>query len=85
MYTSSVIQHWTEQGIKKGIEQGERKGVLESLINILEFHFSPDEVQPLKSTLENIEELQQLRQLRHHALQVSNLDEFRSILSSNGS
>ena len=35
MYASSVIQHWTEQGI----EQGERKGVLESLINILEFHF----------------------------------------------
>ncbi len=78
MYASSVIQHWTEQGI----EQGERKGVLESLINILEFHFSPDEVQPLKPILESIEELQQLKQLRNHALQVSNLDEFRRILSS---
>ena len=79
MYESSVIQHWTEQGI----EQGERKGVLESLINILEFHFSPDEVQQLKPILESIEELQQLRQLRHHALQVSSLDEFKHILSSN--
>ena len=79
MYASSVIQHWTEQGI----EQGERKGVLESLINILEFHFSPDEVQPLKSTLESIEELQQLKQLRDQALQLSSLDEFRRILASN--
>ena len=80
MYASSVIQHWTEQGIK----QGERKGVLESLINILEFRFPPDEVQPLKPILESIEELQQLKQLRYHALQVSSLDEFRRILSSNG-
>lgn len=76
MYASSVIQHWTEQG--------ERKGVFESLIDILEFHFSHDEVQHLKPILENIEELQQLKQLRHHALQASSLDEFRSILSSNG-
>ena len=74
MYASSVIQHWTEQG--------GRNEALESLIDILEFHFSPDEVQPLKPVLESIEELQQLRQLRHHALQVSSLDEFRSILSS---
>ena len=76
MYASSVIQHWTEQG--------KREGVLESLINILEFHYSPDEVQTLKPILENIEELQQLKQLRQQALEVSNIDEFRSILSSNG-
>ena len=80
MYESSVIQHFIEQGIK----QGKRKGVLDSLINILEFHYSPDAVQPLKPILESIEELQQLKQLRHHALEVSNLDEFKQILSSNG-
>ena len=88
MYASSVIQHYTEQGIKQGIEQGieqgERKGVLESLINILEFHFSSDEVQHLKPILESINELQQLKQLRQHALQVSSIDEFKHILSSNG-
>lgn len=88
MYESSVIQHFTEQGIKQGIEQGieqgERIGVLESLIDILESRFQPDSVLPLKHILEDIEELQQLKQLRHQALQVSNLDEFRQILSSNG-
>lgn len=84
MYESSVIQHFTEQGIKQGIEQGERIGVLESLIDILESRFQPNSVQPITPILENIEELQQLKQLRHQALQVSSLDEFRQILSSNG-
>ncbi len=51
-------------------------------MNILEFHFSPDEVQPLKPILESIEELQQLKQLCQQALEVSNIDEFRLILSS---
>ncbi len=78
MYESSVIQHFIEQGI----QQGERKGILESLISILEFHFSPDEVYPLKPILESIEELQQLKQLQHLALQVSNLEEFKHFLSS---
>ena len=74
MYESSVIQHF--------MEQGKRKAALEVLIEILEFRFPPDEVQPLKPILESIEELQQLRQLRLQALQVSSIDEFRSILSS---
>ena len=82
MYESSVIQHFIEQGIKKGFEQGKKKAALESLIEILESRFPLNEVQPLKPILESIEELQQLRQLRQHALQVSSLDEFRSILSS---
>ena len=85
MYESSVIQHFIEQGIKKGFKQGKKKAALESLIEILEFRFPPNEVQHLIPILESIEELQQLRQLRQHALQVSSLDEFRSILSSNGS
>ena len=86
MYESSVIQHFIEQGKKKGFEQGlkqgKKKAALESLIEILEFRFPPNEVQPLKPILESIEELQQLRQLRHHALQVASLDDFRRILSS---
>ena len=61
------------------MEQGHKKAALEVLIEILEFHFPPDEVQTLKPILKNIEELQQLRQLRQQALQVSSLDEFRSI------
>ena len=80
MYESSVIQHFTEQGIK----QGERKAAIESLLDVLEVRFQSSEVQTLKPKIESIEELQTLKQLHHEALQVSSLDEFRRILSSNG-
>jgi hypothetical protein len=88
MYESSVIQHFTEQGIKQGIEQGieqgERKAAIESLLDVLDMRFQSSEVQTLKPIIESIEELQTLKQLHHEALQVSSLDEFRRILSSNG-
>ena len=84
MYESSVIQHFTEQGIKQGIEQGERKGAIESLFDVLDVRFQHSEVQTLKPKIESIEELQTLKQLLREALQVSSLDEFRRILASNG-
>ena len=76
MYESSVIQHFTEQG--------ERKGAIESLLDVLDVRFQSSEVQTLKPKIESIEELQTLKQLLREALQVSSLDEFRRILSSNG-
>jgi predicted transposase YdaD len=88
MHESSVIQHFTEQGIEKGIEQGieqgERKGVLGSLLDVLESRFQTSEVHALKPTLESIEEIQYLRELLREAVQVSTLDEFKRILASNG-
>ena len=84
MHESSVIQHFTEQGIEQGIEQGERKGVLASLVDVLESRFQTSEVEVLKSTLGNIEEIQHLRELLREAVRVSTLDEFKRILASNG-
>ena len=80
MQESSVIQHFTELGI----EQGERKGVLGSLLDVLESRFQTSEVHTLKPTLESIEEIQYLRELLREAVQVSTLDEFKRILASNG-
>ena len=84
MHESSVIQHFTEQGIEQGIERGERKGVLASLVDVLESRFQPSEVHALKPALENIEEIQHLRELLREAVRVSTLDEFKSILALNG-
>ena len=88
MYESSVIQHFTEQGIKQGIEQGieqgERKAAIESLLDVLDVRFQSSEAQTLKPKIQSIEELQTLKQLHREALQVPSLDEFRRILSSNG-
>ena len=76
MYESSVIQHFTEQG--------ERKGTIESLLDVLNVRFQSSEVQTLKPKIESIEELPHLRELLREAVQVSSLDEFRRILASNG-
>ena len=84
MHESSVIQHFTEQGIEQGIEQGERKGILGSLLDVLESRFQTNEVHALKPTLESIEEIQDLRELLREAVRVSTLDEFKRILASNG-
>ena len=80
MHESSVIQHFTEQGI----EQGERIGVLGSLLDVLESRFQASEVHALKPTLESIKEIQHLRELLREAVRVSTLDEFKRFLASNG-
>ena len=71
MQESSVIQYF------------ERKNAIELLLDVLVVRFQPNDVQTL-IPIESIEELQTLKQLHHEALQVSSLDEFRHILSSNG-
>lgn len=80
MHESSVIQHFTEQGI----EQGERIGVLGSLLDVLESRFQASEVHALKPTLESIKEIQHLRELLREAVRMSTLDEFKRFLASNG-
>ncbi len=80
MHESSVIQHFTEQGVK----QGEIKGTFEALLVVLDRRFQSSEVQELRPTLESIKELQTLKRLHGEAVEVGSLDEFRRILSSNG-
>ena len=58
------------------------KGVLETLLDILEKRFSESEAQTLKPALERIEEEQHLKQLLDEAIHVKSLDEFRRILTS---
>lgn len=84
MYESSVIQHFTQQGIQQGIQQGVREGTIEGILEVLEIRFHASSVQTLKPMLEGIEELQQLKTLRREALRVPSLDEFRRVLASNG-
>lgn len=76
MHESSFAQYF--------IEKAERENTLKNLFVVLEVRFEPDEVQLLKPVLENIQGVQELSQLHREAVQVSSLDEFRQILSSNG-
>ena len=80
MQESSVIQHFTQQGIEQGIEQGMRKGTIDAILEVLEEQFQSNDVQILKPVLENIEELQRLKQLLREAARANSLEEFKQTL-----
>ncbi len=72
MQESSVIQHFTQQGM--------REGTIDAILDVLEEQFQSDEVQILKPVLENIEELQQLKQLLRSATRANSLEAFKKTL-----
>ncbi|MDE0085915.1 MAG: hypothetical protein OXU23_09410, partial [Candidatus Poribacteria bacterium] len=76
MQESSVIQHFTQQGI----EQGMRKGTIDAILEVLEEQFQSKGVQTLKPELEKIEELQYLKQLLREAARANSLDAFKKTL-----
>ena len=76
MYESSVVQYFTEKGIKQGIEQGIR----ESIQEVLELRFQPEAVRRLVARLGAIDDVQRLKQLHRAAIQVPSLEAFRPLL-----
>ena len=71
--------------LQQGIEQGARESTIEGILEALEIQFRESGAQTLKPMLESIEELQRLKDLRRAVLQVNSLDEFKTLLTSNGS
>ncbi len=63
MQEYSFFQHYIQETRKQGIEQGERRGIIESIIALLGTQFNTDAVEALKPTLEAIDDLQTLKQL----------------------
>ena len=80
---SEVVQYFKEQGIEQGIEQGARASIIEGILESLEFRFSAQGVEELKSILENVETLQRLKELRREALGADSLEMFRQMLLEN--
>ena len=85
MLESSTYRYILQQGIEQGIEQGARESTIEGILEALEIQFRESGTQTLKPMLESIEELQRLKDLRRAVLQVNSLDEFKTLLASNGS
>lgn len=79
---SEVVQYFKELGIEQGIEQGARESIIEGILESLEFRFSAEGVEALKSILESIETLQRLKELRRGALGADSLEMFRQMLES---
>lgn len=80
---SEVVQYFKKLGIEQGIEQGARESIIEGILESLAFKFSAGGLQDLKPMLENVEDLQHLKELRREALGVDSLEIFRQMLMQN--
>ena len=78
MYESSVVQYFTEKALKQGIEQG----LQESILDVLELRFQPENVRRLTAHIEAIDDVQRLKQLHRAAIQVPSLEAFSSLLDA---
>ena len=75
------------EGKAEGIEQGERKFAVESIMDLLGMQFPLDAVQSLKPDLEQITDLNRLKALNRAAYATDSLDAFKQTLQEqqNGS
>ena len=69
-----------DEGIKQGIEQGERRGTIESILTFLASRFHSDAVQTLKPALEAIDDLQRLKELQLAAYNAQSVEAFTKTL-----
>ena len=72
MQESSVIQHF--------LQQGARESLIEGILENLEVRFNVRDLQTVASTLQRINAVQRLRELRREALQAPSLEAFQQIL-----
>ena len=82
MYESSVVQHFTEKALKQGIEQGIEQGLQESILDVLELRFQPEDVRRLTARIGAIDDVPRLKQLHRAAIQVPSLEAFSSLLDA---
>ncbi len=89
MQESSVYQHILEttgkEHYERGLQQGVRQNALESLFNVLDFKFDAITVRLLQPALENINDVNVLKQLHDAALRAENLETFVQILETSES
>ncbi len=76
MKESPFFRIYLEEAEERGLEQGERKCAIESILALLGAQFQPEAVQTLKPALESIDDLQHLKQLLLAAPHVQTLEAF---------
>ena len=80
MRESLSAQYIKQLGIEEGIEQGERRSMIEAILDVLEIRFDLREAHPLSARIAAIDDLQRLKQLLRAAIQVSSLEAFEQAL-----
>lgn len=78
MQESPIIQHYMEVAKAQGIEQGEKKAIIESIIILLSTRFplELEGVQNIKLQLEEIDDLQHLKKLNLSTYNTQTLEAF---------
>ena len=82
MRESLSAQYIKQLGIEEGIEQGERRSMIEAILDVLEIRFDLREAHPLSARIAAIDDLQRLKQLLRAAIQVSSLEAFEQVLDA---
>ena len=80
MRESLSAQYIKQLGIEQGIEQGERRSMIEAILDVLEIRFDLSEAHPLSARIAAIDDLQRLKPLHRAAIQVSSLEAFEQVL-----
>lgn len=70
--------------LQKGFEEGERKGAVKSILNVLDARFHIGTDQTLQLSLEGIEDLQRLKSLLRTAAQTESFAAFMQTLVNKG-
>ena len=73
---NQLLDEGERRGLERGREEGEMRGIIESLLAFLASRYHPDAVQILKPALEHIEDLQRLKELRLAAYNAQSLEAF---------
>ncbi len=76
---SSFAQYLTQQAREEGIEQGERKHAIESLLEVVELRFGADAAESLAPPIRAINDVPRLNQLLRTAIQAASFEEFRTV------
>ena len=82
MQESPVYQSILEKGRAQGIEQGERKKAIETILELIDIRFQVRPTGTLNSAIESINDLSRLSELHRAAAQVESLEAFEHLLEN---
>ncbi|MYB93346.1 hypothetical protein F4054_13315 [Candidatus Poribacteria bacterium] len=80
-FFQQYIEEAREAAKQEGLEQGERRGMIESIITLLGVQFKTDAVHALKPALESIDDMQDLKQVLLTVPESDSLEAFMQSLN----
>ena len=83
MQHPSIVEYLAPQAHEQGIQEGAQETIRENIFEILTIRFQDEDLPPLRPALDEIEDMQRLKQLFQTAMQVETLEDFIPALNKN--